>query len=171
MTLGATEERVILVDPSDRPIGEALKSLVHRTGELHRAVSVFLFNKAGEILLQRRAADKYHSAGLWSNTCCGHPRPGESPLEAAQRRLFEEMGIKSLLTRAFQFTYRAQLTAELVEHEVDHVFSGQFEGEPAPNTSEVSEWRWVKLEQLRQDLAEHPQRYTAWLGLALERFA
>jgi isopentenyl-diphosphate delta-isomerase len=165
------EERVVLVDPSDKPIGEALKSLVHRTGELHRAVSVFLFNKAGDILLQRRAANKYHSAGLWSNTCCGHPRPGESTLEAAQRRLLEEMGIKSFLTRAFQFTYRAQLTYELVEHEVDHVFAGEFEGEPEPDKSEVSEWRWMNVQQLRRDLLDRPHLYTKWLGLALEKFA
>lgn len=163
------EEWVTLVDELDRDVGRAPKLQVHRTGELHRAVSVFLFDRTGKLLLQRRALHKYHSPGLWSNTCCGHPRPGESALEAARRRLAEEMGIVCELTAEGAFTYRAALGEDLVEHELDHVFVGEFEGEPRPNRNEVAEWRWISLSDVRADCARHPERYSAWLPLALDR--
>ena len=160
---------VVLVDENDVAIGVAPKSRVHLTGERHRAVSVFLFDERGRLLLQRRAAGKYHSPGLWSNTCCGHPRPGESALAAAQRRLREEMGVECALTHAHTFEYRAAVGPELLEHEVDHVFTGVFTGEPVPDPDEVSEWEWRAPEEVRRDCRDNPARYSTWLPLALAR--
>lgn len=161
------DEVVVLVDPDDREIGTAAKLDVHRDGRLHRAVSVFLVDEAGRWLLQRRAEAKYHSAGLWSNTACTHPRPGETPAAAAARRLREEMGVRCLLRPAFSFLYRAELggTEPLIEHELDHVFVGRFSGAPAPAPGEVSGWDWVDAAWLRDDLALRPERYTPWLRL------
>lgn len=161
----------MLVDDSDRELGTAGKLAVHRDGRLHRAVSVFLFDDDGRWLLQRRADGKYHSAGLWSNTACTHPRPGEVPAQAAARRLEEEMGVRCLLKPAFTFLYRAELDGgpePLVEHEFDHVFVGRFSGAPAPAPAEVSEWRWVDGDTLRADLARLPEQYTPWFRM-LER--
>lgn len=163
------EERVVLVDENDRPRGSAGKLEAHLSGELHRAVSVLVFNGRGEILLQRRAAEKYHSAGLWSNTCCGHPRPGERTIAAARRRLQEEMGIDCPLTRAFGFRYRAALAGGLSEHEYDHVFIGRYDGDPSPDPSEVGAWRWVGLDAVRRDIARAADRYTRWFPLVLDR--
>jgi isopentenyl-diphosphate delta-isomerase len=129
---------------------------------------VFVFDPGGRVLLQQRAAGKYHSAGLWSNTCCGHPRPGEDDVLAAQRRLREEMGFGCALEPAGRFSYRAQV-GELVEHEIDHVFVGRFEGAPRPDAREVAAWRWADPAELAMDLATRPERYSAWLGAALER--
>lgn len=159
-------ERVILVDARDVPVGEAEKLEAHRRGALHRAFSVFLLDRAGRVLLQRRAASKYHSGSLWSNTCCGHPRPGEGAAAAAARRLQEEMGVQCPLEPAGAFVYRAQL-GELVEHEYDHVFVGRFDGSPEPDPAEVAEWRWETRGELQADLAAHPERYTVWLAKAL----
>lgn len=161
-------DRVILVDERDRPVGEAEKLAAHRDGRLHRAFSVFVRHRDGRILLQRRAESKYHSGGLWTNTCCGHPRPGEETGPAAERRLHEEMGFQCALQPVGTFVYRAQLGA-LVEHEFDHVFTGQFDGSPSPDPAEVADWRWVALEELDADLRAHPERYTVWLGRALEQ--
>lgn len=164
------EEMVVLVDEEDAEVGHAPKSRVHATGERHRAVSVFLFDGQGRLLLQQRAAGKYHSPGLWSNTCCGHPRPGESALDAARRRLREEMGIVCELTHAVTFEYRAPV-GELLEHEVDHVFTGRFSGTPAPDAREVGGWSWRALDEVVADTRANPSRYSAWLPIALERLA
>lgn len=161
-------ESVILVDERDVVVGEAEKLEAHRRGTLHRAFSVVVLDGTGRVLLQRRAGSKYHSGGLWSNTCCGHPRPGEDTGAAAARRLREEMGFRCPLEPAGTFVYRAQL-GELVEHEYDHVFAGRFDGSPKPDPVEVAEWRWVGLDELAEDLEAHPERYTVWLGRALER--
>lgn len=156
-------EHVVLVDRDGAPIGVAPKLEAHERGVLHRAVSVMVFDGAGCVLLQRRALEKYHSGNLWSNTCCGHPRPGELALEAAQRRLHEEMGLATPLARAFTFRYREALSGGLTEHEIDHVFVGIGAEDPVPDESEVGDWAWVPLEMLEADLAAHPEQYTAWL--------
>lgn len=142
---------------------------VHRDGRLHRAVSVVLFDDAGNVLLQRRASSKYHSGGLWSNTCCGHPRPSESVIDAAHRRLREEMGIVGCTLQDIgSFIYRAALHDGLVEHELDHVVIGQWKGNPQPDAREVSAWRWIPLERLTSELSANDRWYTAWLRPALE---
>lgn len=148
-------------------MGTEEKLRAHRSGLLHRAISVFLFDDHGRLLLQRRADGKYHSAGKWSNTCCSHPRPGEAAIDAAKRRLAEEMGITVPLSPAFSFVYRVDLGNGLVEHELDHVFTGKFNGTPAPDPAEVQSWDWVELPKLKSDCEVNPDRYTAWLPLAL----
>jgi isopentenyl-diphosphate Delta-isomerase len=160
------EEKVVLVDPDDNPIGTAPKLQAHLEGRLHRAISVFVFNDRGEMLLQRRAESKYHSGGLWSNTCCSHPRPGEETIAAADRRLREEMGFQTPLEAAFTFLYRAELEAGLVENELDHVFVGTTDAEPMPDPREVDAWRWIDPTDLRRELAEHPETFTAWFPIA-----
>jgi isopentenyl-diphosphate Delta-isomerase len=164
----ASVERVILVTEQDIQIGTEDKLRAHAEGRLHRAFSVFLRNDRDEILLQRRAADKYHSGGLWSNTCCSHPRPGESVHAAARRRLREEMGVTCVLRHAFAFTYRVQLAGDLWEHEYDHVFLGTWDGTPVPDPAEVAEWRWVSTDDLRREVHETPAAFTYWLRLALD---
>ena len=159
------EERVILVDDDDREVGTAEKLDAHRRGVLHRAVSALIFDSAGRQLLQRRALSKYHSAGLWSNACCSHPRPGESAADAVARRLREEMGITVPLTPLLRFTYRAEFGDGLVEHEVDHVFTGSFEGSPAPDPAEVSDWRWIAPDALAAEMTLAPESFTAWFRL------
>ncbi len=163
-----TTEQVILVDEQNREVGADEKLRAHQSGALHRAFSVFVFDTGGRLLLQRRARGKYHSGGLWSNTACGHPRPGEETGAAARRRLREEMGFECELREAFDFTYRAELDDGLVEHEYDVVFVGEFAGEPVPDSSEVEEWRWVGMDELRRDLRTEPARYTFWLKVAVE---
>lgn len=164
------EDMVVLVDENDAEVGTAPKGRVHRTGERHRAVSVFLFDDRGRLLLQQRAAGKYHSPGLWSNTCCGHPRPGERPADAARRRLREEMGIECELAHAGTFEYRARVGG-LIEHEVDHLFTGRFSGTPAPDANEVGGWSWRALDEVVADARDNPSRYSVWLPIALERLA
>lgn len=163
------EELVVLVDETDRELGSEEKLAAHHSGALHRAFSTFVSNRSGQLLLQRRAATKYHSPRLWSNTCCGHPRPGESIEAAAHRRLREEMGFDCALTVSFSFTYRAELDGGMVEHEIDHVLVGQFDGQPVANPEEVEAWRWIDEAELAGEMAANPQRYTAWLGIALEQ--
>ncbi|HXY32344.1 MAG TPA: isopentenyl-diphosphate Delta-isomerase [Gemmatimonadaceae bacterium] len=160
-------EQVVLVDDEDRDVGSEEKLAAHRSGALHRAFSVLLLDSAGRILLQRRALTKYHSAGLWSNACCGHPRPGEAVDAAARRRLREEMGIDCPLREVLTFRYRADVGSGLVENELDHVYVGEFDGAPAPDPAEVSEWRWVSLPELEASIAVAPAEYTAWLPLLL----
>lgn len=160
-------DRVVLVDERDGEIGSADKLRAHAEGLLHRAFSVFLYNGRDELLLQRRARAKYHTGGLWSNTCCSHPRPGEDVGAAAVRRLEEEMGIRSALSPAFGFHYRARV-GRLWEHEYDHVFVGHFEGEPRPDPAEVEEWRWWPIEDLRQALVQDPDTFTPWFRPAFE---
>ncbi|MCH7476183.1 MAG: isopentenyl-diphosphate Delta-isomerase [Gemmatimonadetes bacterium] len=171
------EERVILVDKQDREVGMDTKLAVHTSGKLHRAISVFVFDGEDNLLLQRRAETKYHSAGLWSNTCCGHPRPGENTHQAAHRRLREEMGVECPLHHVLSFVYQSDLGNGLSEHEYDHVFVGRIEAEgseggtgkrtPVPNPDEVAEWCWLPVELVVKESAAHPERYTAWFGIAL----
>ena len=162
-------ERVILVDEQDCQIGVGEKLRTHHEGSLHRAFSIFVFDARGWLLLQKRARTKYHSGGLWSNTCCGHPRPGETTAGAARRRLREELNVECELREAFSFLYRAEVGGGLVEHELDHVFVGRFDGEPAPDAAEVEDWRWVTPEELQRELRLRPDAYSYWLRAALER--
>lgn len=158
-----------MVDEHDREVGRAEKLQAHSNGgRLHRAVSVLIFNSRGEMLLQRRADGKYHSAGLWSNTCCTHPAPGEPPEAAARRRLREEMGFDAPLKESFQFIYRADVGGGLTEWEYDHVFTGIYEGRVNPDPAEVSDYRWVGLEELREDARRNPEKYTKWFIILLE---
>ena len=163
------EDDVILVDPNDVAIGTAPKLRAHVEGTLHRAFSVFVFNSSGEVLLQRRADDKYHSGGLWSNTCCSHPRPGEDTAAAAQRRLAEEMGLSIPLDPAFSFTYRATLPDGLCEHEYDHVFIGRTDGDPTPDPREVAGWRWMSVEQVSEEMRADPASFTVWFREPFEK--
>ena len=157
-------EQVILVNKKDKAIGKEEKMKAHLTGKLHRAFSVFLINKKGKVLIQKRAKSKYHSAGLWTNTCCSHPRPKEKVGQAAKRRLKEEMGIETDLKKVFSFIYKAKL-GNLVEYEFDHVFLGRFDGKPRPNKKEVESWKWIKLADLRTDIKKNPQKYTFWFKI------
>lgn len=159
-------ENVILVDHRDTPLGIREKQDAHVEGVLHRAFSVFVLDSEGRMLLQQRALSKYHSGGLWSNTCCSHPRPGESTAAAAQRRLFEEMGFHCPLETAFSFVYRADVGGGLIEHEYDHVFIGRFDGDPAPDPAEVADWRWVEREDLLGEVQERQDRFTYWFHVA-----
>ncbi|HYG18729.1 MAG TPA: isopentenyl-diphosphate Delta-isomerase [Ohtaekwangia sp.] len=161
-------EKVILVNPDDQEVGTMEKMEAHRQGLLHRAFSILLFNTRGEILLQKRSAAKYHSAGLWTNTCCSHPLPGESPGHAARRKLKQEMGIDLQPDFAYKFLYIAPLENGLTEHELDYVFVGRFDGEPAVNAEEVSDWKYVDLAALRKDIEQHPARYTVWFKMILD---
>jgi isopentenyl-diphosphate Delta-isomerase len=157
------DEVVVLVDANDSAVGVAPKLDVHRTGTLHRAVSVVLFDDQGRMLLQRRAYGKYHSAGLWSNTCCGHPRPGESVEDAARRRLGVELGIQGCeVARVGEFSYFANLGNGLVEHELDHIVVGRWGGVARPNPAEVAEIRWAGAGDVVADLAQAPATYTVW---------
>jgi len=162
-------EEVILVDENDNVIGTMEKLEAHRKGILHRAFSVLLFNSAGELLLQKRARSKYHSAGLWSNTCCSHPAPDEKIQDAAARRLREEMGIDFKPEFSYKFIYKAKLDKNLTEHELDHVFTGTFNGRPSINALEVEDWKFVKLDWLKEDMKKNPDSYTAWFKLIIER--
>ncbi len=163
------KEYVILVDENNREIGQEEKLKTHEIGALHRAFSVFIFDKNKHMLLQKRAYTKYHSAGLWSNTCCGHPRPGEETIVAAKRRLFEETGIICHLRPAHVFTYRAELSqTNLIEHEIDHVFYGFYNGEPSPNKDEIAQMRWIGNQELSQELLQQPQAFTAWFEQAFK---
>ena len=155
-------EHLILVNERDEQVGICEKMQAHRDNLLHRAFSVFLFNKKGEMLLQQRASGKYHSGGLWTNTCCSHPRPGEDTLPAAQRRLQEEMGMTCALHEVFQFTYQARLEDDLYEHELDHVFLGRTDETPQPDSQEVQAWRYITKSQLRSELLIHPEKFTVW---------
>jgi len=161
------DESVVLVDANDRAIGLAPKLAAHRDGLLHRAFSVFLRDASGRLLLQRRAFGKYHSGGRWANACCGHPRSGESVRDAARRRLREEMGIDSELREAGTFLYRANVGAELIEHELDHLFVGRFDGVPLPDETEVVESRWVSVGDVHADLITNADSYAAWFAPAL----
>lgn len=159
----AMNEQVILVDENDNVIGFQEKFKTHLEGDLHRAFSVFIFDFAGNILLQKRASSKYHSGGLWSNTCCGHPRPGEATLDAAHRRLAEEMGFDCELKEVLRLKYKVELDNNLLEHEFDHVFVGNFQGQPLPAPGEVEDWRWVPIELLKNDTDRSPESFTYWL--------
>ena len=160
-------EEVILVDEADTPLGKMEKMEAHRKALLHRAFSVFIFNSKGEMLLQRRAAGKYHSAGLWTNACCSHPRPGEETLAAASRRLMEELGITTTLTKLFDFTYRSTYDNGLTEFEFDHVFVGIYDHRNLqPDPAEVSDFCFRSPEDIQTDLQRSPAKYTTWFHLA-----
>ncbi|MDP2933861.1 MAG: isopentenyl-diphosphate Delta-isomerase [bacterium] len=161
-------ETLILVDEQDNQIGTEEKMQTHFKGLLHRCFSIFIFNSSGKILLQKRAAQKYHSAGLWANTCCSHPRPEESDKSAAQRRLQEEMGFSTNLQEIHTFTYKAKLDHGLTEHEFDHVMAGRFDGEPRPDPKEVDGYRWLSIEELKAEVARYPERFAIWLKLLTE---
>lgn len=165
-----TREELILVDPDDKSIGVEGKMEVHEHGLLHRAFSVFLYNHEDELLLQRRALHKYHSAGLWSNSCCGHPRPGEKTIAGATRRLSEELGISCELVPAGVFTYRVAFDNGLIENEIDHVFVGRYQGDVLPNPDEVSDWKWEAAGNLVARLKHSPASFTHWFGVAFDRF-
>ena len=161
--------QVVLVNAQDESVGVADKLEAHEQGWLHRAFSVFVFDPQGRLLLQQRDVNKYHSGGLWSNTCCSHPRPDEPVADAAQRRLQEEMGFQCPLDDAFSFTYRAVLSDTMIEHEYDHIFIGHDTPTVHPNPEEVQDWRWMAPNDLMADVAAHPERYTAWFRMAVER--
>ena len=164
-------EKVVLVDELDEEIGTMEKMQAHIEGRLHRAISVFIFNTKKELLLQRRADGKYHSAGLWSNTCCSHPLPGETTKDAAARRLYEEMGIRCTLQKTFTFVYRAFLAHQLTEFEYDHVFTGVTDEEPKPDSIEVAGWKYDNMEALSADMLLHPGKYTEWFKICLRDYS
>ena len=163
-------EKVILVSEHDEPIGEMEKIEAHEKGLLHRAFSVFIFNSNGELLLQQRALDKYHSGGLWTNTCCSHPRPNEKTIDAAKRRLMEEMGLEALIEPLFSFTYKANFENNLIEHEFDHVFSGITDQIPLINEVEVASWKYISIENLILDMESSPENYTAWFKIIFSQY-
>lgn len=162
LALRDDEELMVLVDEDDRVVGAESKLAAHRSGALHRAFSVIVWDRAGRQLLQRRHARKYHSGGLWTNACCGHPRPGEDVAAAALRRLEEEMGFACKLESLGTILYRAEIDSGMIEHELVHVFRGLYEGPVAPDAAEVEDYRWTRLEALRADIAAEPQAFTVW---------
>ncbi len=162
-------EKVILVNEFDEAIGEMEKMEAHEKGILHRAFSVFIFNDKNELLLQKRASSKYHSGGLWSNSCCSHPRSGEHVVDAGMRRLTEELGFSVPLTSSFSFIYEAKLENDLIEHELDHVLIGRYSDEPIMNPEEVEDWKYMSLSDLHSDMKQHPELYTIWFQIIFER--
>jgi len=162
-------ETVILVDEDNREIGVMEKMLAHQKGKLHRAFSVFLFSPTGNILLQRRALQKYHCGGLWTNTCCSHPRPGETLSAAVKRRLQEELSITCTVSKAFEFIYRAEFDNGLIEHEFDSVFIGEYEGPVRPNAEEVMEFQWFDSEDLAKQMQNNAEQFTPWFKIAYPR--
>ncbi len=164
------EEQVILVNEHDEQIGLMSKLEAHEKAVLHRAFSIFLFNSKGELLLQQRAASKYHSPLLWTNTCCSHQRQGESNIEAGRRRLQEEMGIDCELKEVFSFIYKAPFDNGLTEHELDHVMVGEFDGEPIINRDEVEDFKWMSLEAVKNNMLEKPETYTVWFKIIFNEY-
>jgi len=161
---------VQLVNAEDKPSGSMEKLEAHEKGALHRALSVLIVNSKKEILLQRRALGKYHSPGLWTNTCCSHPYPGEDPNEAAKRRLQEEMGMSSELKFLFKFQYKCDFENGLIEHELDHVFIGQTDDTPHLNMDEAMAFKWMSIEHLEQDMLSHPENYTFWFKWMIQKY-
>lgn len=163
------EENVILVNEQDQQIGLMPKMEAHEKALLHRAFSVFIFNPKNELLLQQRAFGKYHSPGLWTNTCCSHQREGETNIEAGKRRLQEEMGFVTELTETTSFIYKASFDNGLTEHEFDHIMIGYYSGEPKINVEEVADWKWMTLEDVKADMVINPDSYTAWFKIIFEK--
>ena len=161
-------EKVILVDKNDKEVGSMEKQEAHIKGLLHRAFSVFIFNDKNELLLQRRALKKYHSGGLWTNTCCSHPRQNETTQDAASRRLVEEMGMRCVINKQFDFIYKAKLDYNLYEHEFDHVFFGFSNEQPQINTEEVEEYTYKTLEDIGNEIKINPEKYTEWFKICLK---
>lgn len=164
-----SEEKVVLVDKKDFQLGLMPKLEAHRKGVLHRAFSVFVFNSSKLLLMQKRSSLKYHSPGLWTNTCCSHQRDGESTVDAAKRRLNEEMGLNVDLKETFSFIYKANLENGLIEHEFDHVLVGFTDFNPKINTNEVEDWKWIDLSFLELDLDKNPNIYTEWFKIIFKK--
>lgn len=164
------EENVILVNEFDEQIGLMPKMEAHEKALLHRAFSVFIFNDANELMLQQRAFDKYHSPGLWTNTCCSHQREGESNIEAGKRRLQEEMGFVVDLQESISFIYKAPFDNGLTEHEFDHILIGKYNKKPYVNAHEVANWKWMPIEEVKNDMLMHPEIYTEWFKIIFEKF-
>ena len=164
------EEKVILVNEKDEQIGLMPKMEAHEKALLHRAFSVFVFNEQNELMIQQRAFGKYHSPGLWTNTCCSHQREGESNVEAGKRRLQEEMGFSTELKDTISFIYKAPFDNGLTEHEFDHILVGNYNGEPNLNPEEVNAWKWMSLEDLKTEMEKHPQLYTEWFKIIFEKY-
>ncbi len=162
-------DKVILVNKFDDMVGTMDKMEAHKQGLLHRAFSVFVFNSKGEMLLQQRALNKYHSGGLWTNACCSHPMPGEKTKNAAIRRLNEELGLETAIEKIFDFVYEAQFDNGLTEHEFDHVFAGEYEGNLNINPIEVNEVCYKEISEIKNSMLTHPQKYTAWFHLAFPK--
>lgn len=163
------KEEVILVNELDQPIGVMEKLEVHQKGLLHRAFSVFIFNDKGELLLQQRALNKYHSAGLWTNTCCSHPRPEEDTLVAAKRRLIEEMGIETHLTHKTHFIYKTGFENGLTEHEFDHIYFGNYSQMPHINKNEVETFVWMHPQKIIDEISTQPEKFTSWFKIAMQK--
>ncbi len=163
------KQEIILVNEKDKEIGTEEKIKVHKQGKLHRAFSIFVFNFKGELLLQQRVKAKYHSGGLWSNTCCSHPKPNESLDKAVHRRLKEEMGFDCELKEVFSFIYQEKLDNELIEHEFLHVFIGNFDDKIILNKEEAMDYKWVNIKNIKRDLKENPKKYTCWFKIAFEK--
>tara|TARA_B100000768_G_scaffold161623_1_gene161833 strand:- start:9498 stop:10010 length:513 start_codon:yes stop_codon:yes gene_type:complete len=164
------DELVILVDKNDNQLGLMEKIEAHEKAVLHRAFSVFILNDNNELLLQKRALSKYHSPGLWTNTCCSHPRDGESVIDAGIRRLREEMGFETEINTLFSFIYRAEFDNGLTEHEFDHVLLGRYNKTPLINKLEVSDWKWIDIEFLKKDVVVNPDIYTVWFKIIFQQF-
>lgn len=164
------EEKVILVNERDEPIGLMPKMEAHEKALLHRAFSVFVFNDNNELMIQQRALGKYHSPGLWANTCCSHQREGETNVAAGMRRLQEEMGFTTSLEDSISFIYKAPFDNGLTEHEFDHILIGRYNQEPEPNPEEVHDWAWMSLEDIKVDMESQPQKYTAWFKIIFEKY-
>lgn len=164
------EELVILVNEKDEQIGVMEKIEAHEKALLHRAFSVFILNDKNEVMLQQRASEKYHSPLLWTNTCCSHQRAGETNIEAGTRRLMEEMGFEVPLKDVFSFIYKAPFDNGLTEHELDHVMIGYYDGEPQINLDEVEAWKWMSIEDIKTDMENHPEVYTAWFKIIFSKF-
>lgn len=164
------EEKVILVDQNDEPIGLMEKIAAHEQALLHRAFSVFVLNDKNEIMLQQRAAHKYHSPLLWTNTCCSHQRPGETNIQAGKRRLQEEMGFEVDLKELFHFIYKAPFDNGLTEHELDHVMVGYSNEAPIINKEEVESWKWMAIEDVKEDMLQNPDIYTVWFKIIFDEF-
>lgn len=164
------EEQVILVNEKDEQIGLMPKLEAHEKGLLHRAFSVFVFNSKKEVMLQQRALGKYHSPGLWTNTCCSHQRDGETSIEAGERRLVEEMGFSVPLKETTSFIYKAPFDNGLTEHEYDHILIGSYEDTPNINPDEVVAWKWMHLEAIKTDIANQPEHYTEWFKIIFDKF-
>ncbi|RZJ66110.1 MAG: isopentenyl-diphosphate Delta-isomerase [Flavobacterium sp.] len=164
------EEKVILVNENDEQIGLMPKLEAHEKAVLHRAFSVFVMNGNNEVMLQQRAAQKYHSPLLWTNTCCSHQREGETNIEAGTRRLHEEMGFTTELRELFHFIYKAPFENGLTEHELDHVMIGFYKGEPNINPDEVADWKWMHIDLLKTDMEKHPEKYTVWTRIIFDEF-
>jgi isopentenyl-diphosphate Delta-isomerase len=163
------EKNVILVNEKDEITGTAQKMEAHQKGLLHRAFSIFVFNKNGEMLLQQRAMDKYHSGGLWTNTCCSHPQPGEDIEAAAKKRLKEEMGFEIPVLKIFDFVYKSKFDSGLTEYEFDHVFVGEYDGEVNYNSEEVMSAEYKSMPEILKSLKQDPEKYTAWFHIAFPK--